>query len=67
MLAKRQVTKTRLVFNPLIHQIISYGFNIYILTIILIHTTKIVGATASGRQQVVLWTPDISMSIAHTS
>jgi len=29
--------------------------------------TKIVGATASGRQQVVLWTPDISMSIAHTS
>jgi len=65
--ANRPVTKTRLDFNPLIHQVISYGFNIYILTITLIHTTNLVGATASGRQQVVLWTPDISMSIAHTS
>jgi hypothetical protein len=54
MFAKRPVTKTRLDFNPLIHQAISYGINIYILTITLIHTRNLVGVTASGRQQVEL-------------
>jgi len=29
--------------------------------------TKVVSGTASGRQQVVLWTSDTSMSIVHTS
>jgi hypothetical protein len=67
MFAKRPATKTRLDFNPLIHQVIHHGINIYMLTITLIHTTNLVGATASGRQQVELWTPDISMSVAHTS
>jgi hypothetical protein len=54
MFAKRPVTKIRLDFNPLIHQVISYGMNIYILTITLIHTINLVGVTASGRQHVEL-------------
>jgi hypothetical protein len=54
MFAKRPVFKTRLDFNPLIHQAIGYEINIYILTITLIHTRNLVGITASGRQQVEL-------------
>jgi hypothetical protein len=53
MFAKRPVTTTRLDFNPLIHQVISHGINIYILTITMIHTiTNLVDVTVCGSQQV---------------
>lgn len=67
MFAKRPVTKIRHNFNPLIHKVNSYGINIFILTITLIHTiTNLVGATTCGSQKVELLKPDISVSTAET-